>query len=183
MSCPYNKKILAWQNSENSPLWITLHVKVSYIKVHYSNSKKSDTKRGYCITRNLLQWHLGLTYESWPKGIPLRLFHWEAFQPVISFPSNSTRKAFFLNSKIKFYIQIIIRVFLFIQQIIFFFCIQDIPLFEASLESQMEKDYHWVLLRLKQIIFNIKVLGNNSNNQKKKKKKLFNYIKMTILWR
>lgn len=23
MSCPYNKKILAWQNSENSPLWNT----------------------------------------------------------------------------------------------------------------------------------------------------------------
>lgn len=35
----------------------------------------------------------------------------------------------------------------------------------------MEKDYHWVLLKLKQIIFNIKVLGNNSNNKKKKKKK------------
>lgn len=46
----------------------------------------------------------------------------------------------------------------------------------------MEKDYHWVLLKLKQIIFNIKVLGNNSNNKKKKKKaKLFNYIKMTFL--
>lgn len=35
----------------------------------------------------------------------------------------------------------------------------------------MEKDYHWVLLKLKQIIFNIKVLGNNSNNQKKNKTK------------
>lgn len=46
----------------------------------------------------------------------------------------------------------------------------------------MEKDYHWVLLKLKQIIFNIKVLGNNSNKKKKKEKaKLFNYIKMTIL--
>lgn len=43
------------------------------------------------ITRNLPQWHLGLIYESWPKGIPLRLFHWEAFQPVISFPLNSKR--------------------------------------------------------------------------------------------
>lgn len=47
----------------------------------------------------------------------------------------------------------------------------------------MEKDYHWVLLKLKQIIFNIKVLGNNSNNKKKTKTKakLFDYIKITIL--
>lgn len=49
--------------------------------------------------RNLLQWHLDLIYESWLKGIPLKLFHWEAFQPVISFPRNSTREAFIFKQQ------------------------------------------------------------------------------------
>lgn len=112
MSCPYNKGNLAWQNQ-----FLKVHIceiQVSHIKVHYSNLKKNHTRGGKCITKNLPQWHLGLIYESWLKGIPLMLSHWEAFQPVISFPSNSKIKAFFfLNNKIWFYSQIIISVFFF----------------------------------------------------------------------
>lgn len=98
MSCPYNKEILAWQNQFLKVHVFEIHIQVFHIKVHYSNLKKNRTKgsKCTCITckRYLLQWHLDLIYESWPKGIPLRLFHWEAFQPVISFPSNIERKAF-----------------------------------------------------------------------------------------
>lgn len=92
MSCPYNEEILTWQNHFLKVL-PNICIQVSHIKVHYSNLKKYHTE-GKCITRNLPQWHLGLIYESWPKEIPLKLFHWEAFQPLISFPSNIERKSF-----------------------------------------------------------------------------------------